>query len=177
MNSAYFPHEEGGSLPSPGLVVKLMEYCQELPLIMGCDANVHHKVWSNININDRGRRLLEYLVNVLRREVLGLTLCSRNLIPKIVGWEISSEPSLSDHRQIVFKFVNVRLEAIYRRNLRRTDLDSFRKNLSTDLCGFPERHRTGAEVDLCVDYLQRALMSFKKNCPTRAVHSNKRISW
>ncbi|KAL6421057.1 hypothetical protein ACFW04_013581 [Cataglyphis niger] len=159
-------------------------YChvKRLPLIIGYDVNAHHTVWRSTNINDRGRRLLEYLMateleilnrgnkptfqNVVRREVLDLTLCSRNLVSEI--------PSLSDHRQIVFRLANVRPEAIYRRNPRRTDWDSFREDLSTGLCEFPKRTSVGME--LCVDDLQRALMgSFEKNYP--AVRSNKRVSW
>ncbi|XP_029668326.1 uncharacterized protein LOC115238540 [Formica exsecta] len=195
VSSAYFPHEEEGSLP-PGPVARLVDYCQDkgLPLIVGCDANGHHTVWGNTNINNRGRRLLEYLVatnleilnrgneptfqNVLRREVLDLTLCSNNLVPEIVGWQVSSEPSLSDHRQIVFRLANVRTETIYRRNPKRTDWDSFREDFSNGLRGFPKRHGTAAEVELCVDHLQRALVgSFENNCPARAVRSNKKISW
>ncbi|XP_029679487.1 uncharacterized protein LOC115245345 [Formica exsecta] len=176
----YFPHEEEGSLP-PGLVARLVEYCQDkgLPLIVGCDANGHHTVWGSTNINNRGKRLLEYLVatdleilnrgneptfqNMLRREIFDLTLCSRNLVSEVVGWQVSSEPSLSDHRQIVFRLANMRPETIYRRNPRRTDWDSFREDLSNGLCSFPKRHGTAAEVELCVDHLQRALVgSFRK---------------
>ncbi|KAL6421252.1 hypothetical protein ACFW04_013667 [Cataglyphis niger] len=102
VNSAYFPHEERGSLP-PGPVVNLVECCQ-------------HQY-------QRGRKLLEYLV-------------------------------ATD------------LEILNRGNI--SECDSFRKALSTDLCGFPKRHGTDAE----------ALMgSFEKNCPARAVRSNKKVSW
>lgn len=45
VSSAYFLHEEGGSLPSKP-VVKLAEHYQEkgLPLIVGCDANAHYMI-------------------------------------------------------------------------------------------------------------------------------------
>ncbi|KAL6417748.1 hypothetical protein ACFW04_014347 [Cataglyphis niger] len=144
VSSAYFPHEKGGSLPPKSRMGKLVEYCQakELPLI--------YPIWGSININDRGRRLLEYL-NVRRHEVLDLTLCSKNLISKIVGWQVSSEPSLSDYGQIVF-----------RRNPRRTVWNSFREDLSNGLCGFPKRHLV--------------LMGSFENCAARAVYFNKRIS-
>jgi len=62
VSSAYFPHEEGGSLPSQS-VVKLVDYCRRegFPLVLGCDANAHHEVWDSSDTNDRDRRLLEYL--------------------------------------------------------------------------------------------------------------------
>ncbi|KAL6418988.1 hypothetical protein ACFW04_011476 [Cataglyphis niger] len=73
---------------------------------------------------------------------------------------------------------NVRPEAIYGRNPRRTDWDSFREDLFTGLCGFPKRHGTGVKMELCVDHLQRALMgSFEKNCSAKAVRSNKKVFW
>jgi hypothetical protein len=37
-----------------------------------------------------------------RSEVIDVTLGSLRLLENIVGWEISSEPSLSDHRHILF---------------------------------------------------------------------------
>ncbi|KAL6421236.1 hypothetical protein ACFW04_013656 [Cataglyphis niger] len=149
-----------------------------LPLIVGCDANAHHIIWDSINVNDRGK-VLEYLaatdLEILNRGV-DFALCSRNLVPGIVGWHVSFKISLSD-QEIIFRFANVRPEAIYRRNSRRTDWDSFREDLSTGLCDFSKKHRTDAEVELCMDHLQRALMgSFEKNCPARAVRSNKKVS-
>ncbi|XP_029669296.1 uncharacterized protein LOC115239096 [Formica exsecta] len=203
VSSAYFSHEEEGSLPL-GPVARLVDYCQDkgLPLIVGVIwgatlmgttlfGRAPIGAWSPAQVS---LSLLEYLVatdleilnrgnepifqNMLRREVLDLTLCSRNLVPEVVGWQVSSEPSFSDHRQIVFRLANVRPETIYRRNPRRTDWDSFREDLSNGLCGFPKRHETAAEVELCVDHLQRALVgSFEKNRPTRAVRSNKKVSW
>ncbi|KAL6418797.1 hypothetical protein ACFW04_014237 [Cataglyphis niger] len=103
VSSAYFPHEEEGSFP-PGPVVKLVD---------------------STNINDRGRRLLEYLVTM----------------------EI----------------------------LKRDNEPTFQNDLSIGLCGLPKRHGTGAEIELCVDHLQKALMgSFGKNC---SASPNKKVSW
>lgn len=170
MRSAYFPHEEAGSLP-PETVIKLAEHCHRkgLPLIVGCNANAHHTIWRSTDINNRSRRLLDYLVatdletlnrgneptfqNMLRREVLDIILCSRNLVSEVVGWRVSSKPSLFDHKQIVFRLANVRAETINKRNPRRTNWDSFRKDLSTSFCGFPKRHGTNAGLKLCVDHL------------------------
>ncbi|KAL6418497.1 hypothetical protein ACFW04_012050 [Cataglyphis niger] len=108
----------------------------------------YYTVWDSTKINDRGKRLLKYL-NVLKLKVLNFILCSRNLIPKIVEWQASS------------KLANVRPETIYRKNPKRTDWDSFQEDLSTGLY-----------------HVQMALMgSLEKNCPPRAVRSNKRVSW
>ncbi|KAL6418208.1 hypothetical protein ACFW04_012273 [Cataglyphis niger] len=128
INSAYFPHEK-----------KLLKYL----------------VATNLEILNRSNE--PPFQNVFSRKVLDLTLCSRNLVPEIVdgvqslrvqmGYA-SSEPSLSDTGN-VFRLANMRPGAIYKRNLRGSDLDSFRDDLSTGLCGFPKRHRTGSEMELC----------------------------
>ncbi|XP_008208797.1 uncharacterized protein LOC103316527 [Nasonia vitripennis] len=83
-------------------VTRLVEYCEErgLSLVVGCDATAHHLVWGHTNTNDRGTTLLEYLtstnleitnrgndptfMNVRRREVIDITLCSRQLVRGIV---------------------------------------------------------------------------------------------
>lgn len=111
--SAYFLHEEESIPPEP--LDRLIRHCQKdgLRLIVRCDSNSHHVVWRSTDVNDRGRRLLEYLVatdleilnrggesmfqTAIRSEVLDLTFCSRGLVDRVVD---SWEPSLSDHRQL-----------------------------------------------------------------------------
>jgi len=70
------------------------------------------------NCNGRGESLLEFLnssnleilnwgneatfYNASRQEVIDITLGSYGLLQSITGWEVSWEPSLSDHRHILF---------------------------------------------------------------------------
>nr|XP_012214525.1 PREDICTED: uncharacterized protein LOC105667354 [Linepithema humile] len=104
---AYFSHDEGEAVP-PAPVIKLAEYCQEkrLSLIMGCDANAHHTVWGSSDTNERGRKVLEFLAStdleilntgdeptfctIARREVLDITVCSRQLIQEVVEEDLAS---------------------------------------------------------------------------------------
>jgi len=83
-----------GALP-PYPMEGLVRYYQDeqLPLIVGCDLNAHHTVWGSTGTNRRGEKLLEYLASTdleilnkeseptfctaVRREVLDLTICSR----------------------------------------------------------------------------------------------------
>ncbi|XP_012217934.1 uncharacterized protein [Linepithema humile] len=172
---AYFSHDEGEAVP-PASVIKLAEYCQEkrLPLIMECDANAHHTVWGSSDTNERGRKVLEFLAStdleilnigdeltfctIARREVLDITVCSRQLIQEVVEWRVSTEPSLSDHRQITFRITKARGKEVKFRNPRRTKWDSYRKDLASSLRGFPKRHGTEDKLETCVDYLQRSLV-------------------
>ena len=97
-----------------------MRYCENenLRLIVGCDSNAHHTVWGSTNCNGRGESLYEFLnttnleilnqgnepifCNVSRQEVIDINLGSYGLLESITGWEVSQEPSLSDHRHILF---------------------------------------------------------------------------
>ncbi|XP_036138479.1 uncharacterized protein LOC118644326 [Monomorium pharaonis] len=193
--SGYFLHEEGDLLPSDR-VVRLVEFCQKerLPLILGCDANALHTVWGSMDTNRRGEKLLEFLVSTdveilnrgreptfvtaVRREVLDLTICSRQVVQEATGWRVSDEPSLSDHRQITFRLAKVQAKVRTVRDPRRTDWDSFREDLAVGLREFPKRHGTPQEIELCVEHLQRVLIgSFENNCPERTVRNTKEVSW
>ena len=107
----------------PTEVAHLVDHCKELkmPLLIGCDTNVHHQLWGSTDTNPRGQRLVEYLVtteldilnvgntptfrNAVREEVLDLTLCTSNLTDRIANWRVSDELSLSDHEQSRFDLV------------------------------------------------------------------------
>ncbi|XP_018371515.1 PREDICTED: uncharacterized protein LOC108766612 [Trachymyrmex cornetzi] len=187
--SAYFPH--GEEVPSLELT-RLVDLCQKegLPLLIGCDANAHHTIWGSTGTNEMGRRLLEYLVTIDlevlnrgnkptfctagRSEVLDLTLCSRGFVRKVREWKVSDEPSLSDRRQITFKLSDLKVEVKKVRNPKRTDWVSYHRDLRINLRDFPKKYGTAEELELCVDYLQRALIgSYEANCPASTVTNNR----
>jgi len=75
-------------------------------------------VWSSTNCNVRGVALLEFLnsrnreilnqgndptyCSARRLEVIDITLGSFGYLESFKSWEVSSEPSLSDHLHILF---------------------------------------------------------------------------
>ena len=145
--SAYLPYYSEDPPPSKEFE-DLVRFCKkENPyLVIGCDSNAHHSVWGSTNCNSRGEVLVEFLntthLEILlvnqgneptfcsggRSEMIDITLGSLRLLESIIGWEVSSEPSLSDHRHILFILrgsVPVRLV----RNPRGTKLGSFRQDL------------------------------------------------
>ncbi|XP_067216941.1 uncharacterized protein [Linepithema humile] len=147
--SAYFSHDEGEAVP-PTPVIKLAEYCQEkrLPLIMGSSTDLEI-----LNTGDEPT-----FCTIARREVLDITVCSRQLIQDVVEWRVSTEPSLSDHKQITFRIAKARGKEVKFRNPRKT--------------------KTEDELETCVDYLQRSLVNcYESNCPERAVTNSRGTSW
>lgn len=143
--SAYFPGDSTEN-PPPSEVQSLISFCnkQDLPFLIGCDANAHHSSWGSTNINKRGESLYNYLLNeeacVLnegdsptfcsngREEVLDITFCSPSLLPFIQNWHVSEDPSLSDHNHIRFDYNAAIGEIGKRMNPRRTDWNLY-KNL------------------------------------------------
>jgi hypothetical protein len=82
--------------------------------------------YSNLEILNQGNEPTFYSSG--RLEVTDNTLGSFRLLESITSWEVSSEPSLSDHRHILFTLlgsVSVRLI----RNTRGTNLGFFREGL------------------------------------------------
>jgi hypothetical protein len=89
---------------------------------------------SNLKILNRG--VEPTFCNDVRQEVLDITFGSYGLLESIDNWEVSLEPSLSDHRHILFTLRgSVPVPLI--RNPRGTNWDCFRMDLRTGLEGAP----------------------------------------
>ena len=98
-------------------------------------------------------------------EEFDITLGSNGLMYSITDWEVSMEPSLSDHRHILF---NLRGSApvLYIGNPRGTNWGSFRGGLGVKLRRCPEMNmRDEAGLGLAICWMQQALISaFQDNC-------------
>jgi len=117
--SAYLPYDSEDRPPSREMG-ELVRYCEQenLRIIVGCESNAHHTAWGSTNCNGRGESLLEFLsslnleifnwgneptfFNVIRQEVIDITLRSYGLLENIIRREVSREPSLSEHRHVLF---------------------------------------------------------------------------
>jgi hypothetical protein len=140
--SAYLPYDSEDP-PLSKEFEDLVHYCEKetLYLVVRCDSNAHHSVCGRTNCNSRGEALMEFLnttnLGILNRrneptfcskgrlEVIDITMGSLRLLESIIGWEVSSEPSLSDHIHILFTLQgSVPVHLI--RNPRGTKWGSFR---------------------------------------------------
>jgi hypothetical protein len=112
-------------------------------------------------------------------EVTDFTLGSLRLLESIIGWEVSSEPSLSDHRHILFTLQGsapVRLI----RNPRGTNWGSFKGDLRDQLERVLEMNmKNEAGLQLAIHWVQQALISaYKDNCPLRPVKTGRQsLKW
>lgn len=126
--SAYFPGDSTSD-PPPAEVRKLITFCQskDLAYVIGCDANAHHTSWASTNTNSRGELLFDYLTDIDaivlnegneptfssngRDEVLDISFCSQSIFTLFENWQVSNEPSLSDHKHIRFD-LNVSIDSL-----------------------------------------------------------------
>ena len=117
--SAYLPYDSEDPPPLKELE-ELVRHCENenINLVVGCDSSAHHSVWGSTKCNSRGEDLVEFLnhlnLEILkwgneptfcsggRFEVIDIALGPLRLLDCIEGWEVSSEPTLSDHRHILF---------------------------------------------------------------------------
>jgi hypothetical protein len=119
---------------------------------VGCDSNAHYTACGSTNCNDRGEALIEFLKSsnlqifntgnestfctTVRQEVIDITLGTYELLDSIVVWEVSLDPSLSDHRHILFT-LRGSVPVLLTRNPRGTNSSSFREELRERLEGVP----------------------------------------
>ena len=188
--SAYCPYEHQS--PTDDLK-KVVSYCdsQELPLILGCDANAHHIIWGSSDINRRGSDLMEYLsstnleiLNVSnnptfvrsdRTEVIDITLCSSVISQEIANWHVPSEESLSDHRFIYFEHLGKFLNSLTFRNPRSTNWDLYQEYLATRFQGYVPEITTPYELDEAVETTTELIVnSYKEACPLRTINVNRK---
>ena len=194
--SAYLPYDSEDFPPSKEFE-ELVRYCQNenLYLVMVSESNAHHIAWGSTNCNDRGEALVEFLnssnLEIFNQsneptfcsgywqEVIDITLGSFGLLENIKSCEVSSQPSLSDHRHILFTLrgsLPVRLI----RNPRGTNWGSFRDGLRDRLERGPDmnvKHETG--LGLAVHWVQQALISsYEENRPLSPVKTGRQyLKW
>jgi hypothetical protein len=194
--SAYLPYDSEDPPPSMEFE-ELVRYCEEenLYILIGCDSNSHHMVWGSTNCSVTGVASLEFLnswnlgilnqgndptyCSARRLEVIDITLGSFGFLESFKSWKVSSEPSPSDHRLILFTLegsLPVRLI----RNPRGTNWDSFREGLTGILERSPEMNiKDEAGLGLACLSVQQALISaYEKNCPpTPATTGKHSMKW
>jgi hypothetical protein len=108
--------------------------------------------------------------------VIDITLGTYELLDSITEWEVSLEPSLSDHRHILFTLRgSVPVPMV--RNPRSTDWGSFREDLGRGLERGPEMDmKDEASLGLAILWIQQTLLSaYENNCPLRPIRKGKRF--
>ena len=145
--STYMPYDSIDP-PPPKILEELTLFCKEKKwsLIVGADANSHNTVWGSTDTNQRGDKLLDFILssdlqicnvgdkptfsNAVREEVIDLTLATIEIERKVMDWKVSEEESFSDHNRIEFILrMNYTPTSTSYRNVRKTDWQLYREEL------------------------------------------------
>jgi hypothetical protein len=111
--------------------------------------------------------------------VIDITLGSLRLLESIIAWKVSSQPSMSDQRHVLFTLwgsVPVRLI----RNPRGTNWSSFKGDLRDQLERGPEMDiKNETQLGLAIHWVQQALISaYEDTCPARPVKTGRQsLKW
>ena len=147
--SAYMAAEE----PAPlDLLRDLLVFTEneQIPNVVGTDANARHTIWGFSYINPRGEDLFAYCVSAdlnfrnvgnkpkfrtnTREEVLDLTLVNRCARGRVVGWHVSDGPSFLDHTYIRFQVKSrIQKQTKMLRHVRRTCWNKYVNDLEQKL--------------------------------------------
>ncbi|KAJ8916394.1 hypothetical protein NQ315_014604 [Exocentrus adspersus] len=192
--SAYLPYES--PTPPPRQLMELVEWCKSnnLPLIVGCNANAHHTCWGSKDVNQREQDLLEFLISsgldILnrgtkptfvtrnRQEVIDITISNSWSSHLVTNWRVSSEVSMSDHRHILFNLETgtVPEEREYR-NPKLTVWSTYKDSLSRNV-GPPVRPHTIPQIESSVKNLTKAVVhAYEQSCPVSKVRSRHSVPW
>ena len=147
MASTYMPYDSADPPPSK-MFKDLTDFCfqKNYQLIVGADANSHNAAWGSTDTNDRGDKLLDYILttqlqicnqgekptfaNSVREEVIDITLASTGIERKIINWNVSEKENFSDHNTINFSIMtDCRGQTDTYRNVRKTDWNLYRSLL------------------------------------------------
>ena len=105
-----------------GKVEQIIELAKGKGLILAIDSNARNKLWHDINTNQRGKTLEDFLItsdlhlmneatsiptfeNIRGRSWIDLTLCNNILAQSTRRWTCGEEERCSDHKLICFDIV------------------------------------------------------------------------
>jgi ribonuclease HI len=185
--SVYCPFDSINPPPSEMLraTVAFAE-TNNIPIIIGCDANSHHVAWGSTDTNSRGTALLEYVasskleilnrgneptfVTRSRSEVIDISLSSSAIWQDIVDWRVTREISVSDHRIIRFKMLADPTIPRQYRNPLSTDWTRYKDELAWGLNGWNCNIETTNDIEINVSLMQKAIIAaYEASCPLRTV--------
>ena len=130
---------------------------------------------ANLNILNKGNEPTFVVSN--RQEVIDFTLGTHKVVDLVSDWHVSDEISLSDHRYILFQVSDIEISKITYHNPKRTNWESYQEDIKVNLGAVPRVVHSVRDVELAVDLVQHAILSYHKNCPARMALSPRRVPW
>ena len=185
----------------PNLLKNLLVFTEneQIPTIVGTDANAHNTIWGSSDINPQGEDLLAYCASAdlnfwnvsnkptfrtkAREEVFDLTLVNRCAWNRVVGWNVSDVPSFLDHMYIRFQ-VKSRIQKQVKMfcNVRRTCwnkyVNEFEQKLSEQTLRPVPVPSSNKDIDMLENKVHSVnTKSYEAACPMRKSLRKKNNIW
>lgn len=192
--SAYLPFDKN-ILPPNAEFMNLVSYgkTQNVPILIGCDANAHHVIWGSTDCNPQGDSLLDFLlssnlsilnkgneptfVTSTREEVIDITLCSIHIEHLMKNWKVTNKILSSDHKCITFYVDTDYVPHCTFRSPSSTNWDEFNTHLTHSLPK-PTPIATISELNDTAQAFKDAMYdSYLKSCPQITVKENRTASY
>jgi len=193
VSSVYMAMEDQ---PTSLRLEQLVHHCMvnNLSLILACDTNSRHPSSGSADTNHQGTVLSEYIATTNlevanrgseptfcagnRRTVIDVTLISNNLNTIIHDWQVMSNDTVSDHRQIQFAIKCDKRKSIRYRNIWNTNWDEYDAELCARIGMWFGRVDTPADIERELDAVYLAIQkSYHKVCPEHRVSGRNRMPW
>lgn len=193
--SAYMSHDKEAP---PAELQTLVDEASEkkLDLVIGGDANAHHKIWGSKDINIRGESFLNFIlssnlsianrgnvptyIGPTSENVLDITLYTETETCILDNWQVLKKPSLSDHRYISFEisFKTNKTPKPYR-NPAKTNWDLYAELVEQQLDGkCPVAIWKSDTLEATVAFLTKTLTAaFERACPLSIPRTKSRPPW
>jgi hypothetical protein len=112
------------------------------------------------------------------KEVIHLTLGTDKIVDLVTNWHVSDEISLSDDTYKVFQLCDLEVARPKYYDPKRTNSESYQEDLKANIWAVPRTIHLVRYVELAVNMLQQAILSFyHQNCPARVVQSSRTAPW
>ena len=195
ITSTYMPFDSMEA-PPPELTKKLIEHCEanRIELIINTDCNSHNEAWGSTDNNHRGDALLDYLMttnmhicnignrptfkNVIREEVLDITLASTGIMDKIENWKVSEEETFSDHNLIEYELnLTQQSQTEEFRNVKKTRWSQYQHELTKKV--EEKKISETEELDEMVEKVNEAIIEayHKSNKPRKKKQGDLKPPW
>ena len=129
---------------------------------------------TDLELLNRGTR--PTFINSIRKEVIDITMVSKNFSAYTANWEVTDEMVMSDHRMITCQLEAELRQIPPRRNPRATNWEAYETGISENLesVGSIDSH---SRLDAEVEKLEQTIInSYHKACPLRKQPSRK-VRW
>ena len=178
--------------------LEAVRWCEreKIPFVVGMDSNAHSPPWGSSDKNPRGEELEDiFLVeNLMVMNVGSVPTFQTSRAESVIDvtainswaqrwltlekWQVSKDPSFSDHNYISFQFGSYEAPSEMFQNLKRANWGLFRDKLSEAEGSLMPLRQDGKNINECAETFQRLIReALDVACPWKKALKQKPNPW